>query len=263
MDESLEAANEFLLISGGEFRVLDVAVIFLVFEAVDHRLKRIVVFAFALLHADDNVAVHLNEAAVAIPGKTLVLSGGREGENRLVVKTKIEDGIHHARHGIARARAHGYEEGKAGGVTELVAHDFLHILHAGFHLGLKRSWIGAFIGVKIGANLRRDGEAGRHGEADAGHLREIGALAPEEVLHGTIAIGLAGAPGVDAFERLAFGGGFRSGFLGSGLFARGLLSSGFLSHVIGGNRTKGPPSQRLGAGVSTMEAGGIKRFSGA
>jgi len=38
-------------------------------------------------------------------------------------------------------------------VTELVAHDLLHVLHAGGELDLQRGGIGALVGVEIGADL--------------------------------------------------------------------------------------------------------------
>jgi hypothetical protein len=45
-------------------------------KLVDDGLERLVILAFALLHAEHDVAVHLDEAAVAVPGEALV-AGGR------------------------------------------------------------------------------------------------------------------------------------------------------------------------------------------
>ena len=39
--------------------------------------ERLVIFAFAFLHAHDDVAIHLDETAVTIPRETLVLRRGR------------------------------------------------------------------------------------------------------------------------------------------------------------------------------------------
>ena len=44
------------------------------------------------------------------------------------------------------------------------------------------------------------GESGRHGEADAGHLGEVGAFAAEEGLHGAVAVGFFVPPGVNVFR---------------------------------------------------------------
>jgi hypothetical protein len=67
--------DEFLLVLGGELRSPRCPVVFLVLEALDDGLERLVVFAFALLHAEHDVAIHLDEAAVAVPGEALVLGG--------------------------------------------------------------------------------------------------------------------------------------------------------------------------------------------
>ena len=40
-------------------------------------------------------------------------------------------------------------------------------------------------------------EAGRHGQADVGHLGEVGALAAEQVLHLGVAVRLAAAEEID------------------------------------------------------------------
>ena len=56
--------------------------ILLVLELVDDDFERLVVFAFALLHAEDDVAIHLDEAAVAVPGEALVLGGRRRARAR-------------------------------------------------------------------------------------------------------------------------------------------------------------------------------------
>ena len=51
--------------------------------------------------------------------------------------------------------------------------------------------IGLAVGVIIGADLGRNGEAGRNGQAQIGHFGQIGALAAEQVLHRAGAFGLA------------------------------------------------------------------------
>jgi len=199
LDERLEARHEFLLVIGGELGVLDVRVIFLVLVAVDDRFKRLVILVFALLHAQDDVAIHLDEAAVAIPREAGVLGGVDQREHRLVIQTEVQNGVHHAGHGIAGTGADGDEQREALGVAELVAHDFFHVGDAGLHLRLEFLGISLFVRVEIRADFGGDGETGGHGQADAGHFREIGALAAEEGLHRAIAVGLFVAPGVYVF----------------------------------------------------------------
>ena len=41
----------------------------------------------------------------------------------------------------------------------------------------------AAVGVEVGADVGGEGEAGGHGQADVGHLGEVGPLAAEQILH--------------------------------------------------------------------------------
>jgi hypothetical protein len=198
-DEFFEELDEFLLVSAVSSLSTMSLVVFRVLVFVDDRLERLVVFAFALLHAEDDIAIHLNEAAVAIPREALVVRGLREREDGLIVEAEVEDRVHHARHGVASAGTDGYEEREAFRVAEFRAHDFFHVAHAGFHLGLEFLWIGLFVVVEIGADLCGNREAGRHGEADASHLGEVGSLAAEEGFHLSVAVGFRGSEGVNIF----------------------------------------------------------------
>ena len=48
-------------------------------ELVNHRFEWLVIFFRLLLNAHDNVAVHLNESAVTIPGEALIFRRFRDG----------------------------------------------------------------------------------------------------------------------------------------------------------------------------------------
>ncbi len=56
-----------------------------------------------VVEAHDDIAIHLNEAAVAVPGETGITRIVAERLDGAVVEAKIENGVHHARHGGARA----------------------------------------------------------------------------------------------------------------------------------------------------------------
>ena len=199
-DECLEALDELLLVLGGQRGVFDVGVVLLMLELMDDRLERFMVFALALLHPEHDVAVHLDEAAVAIPGEPAIFGGGFEGDHRLVVEAQVQDGVHHAGHGIPGAGANCQQQRHAGSGTELGAHDLLHVDHAGLHLRLEFLRIGLLVGVEVGAHLSGDGESRRHRKADAGHFGQVGTFAAQEGFHGAIAIGFFVTPGVNVFR---------------------------------------------------------------
>src|SRR3546814_6958045 len=81
-------------------------------------------FERAVVEAKNNVRIHLNEAAIAFPGKTLVARCGSKALNRLIVKAKIKDSVHHARHGHTRAGTDGYKQ-RVGSIAETLASDTL------------------------------------------------------------------------------------------------------------------------------------------
>ena len=175
--------DQFLLVVGSQIAVDDVLFVLLVFELFDHNFKRLMIFAFALLHAQNDVAVHLDKAAVAVPRESLVLRCSDERQNGLIVKSEIQNRVHHARHGVASPGTNGNKQRHALGITELATHDLFHVLDASFHLALKFLRVGLLVRVEVGAYFGRDGESGRHWEVDAGHFREIRALAAEQRLH--------------------------------------------------------------------------------
>ena len=188
-DEFLEFTDEYLEVVGGEVRVLGVCIAeqFL-FDLLDHQLEWLLVLGGEFLHTHDHVTVHLNEPAVAVPSEAWITAGFSERIHGLVVETKVKDGVHHARHGLASTGANGKQK-RVALVAELLAELFLHQFHSIFHLRLKHLGIGALVGVVIGADLRGDGETRRHRQADAGHLCEVRPLTAEQFLHFPVAIG--------------------------------------------------------------------------
>ena len=246
----LHAGDELLVVVGGELAVIGVGVVeTLLLEVVDDGFKRIDIFTSGGLDTHDHVAIHLNEAAVAIPSESWVLGRGLEGLDGIVVEAEVEDRVHHARHRVAGTGANGDEEREAFGVTKLGAHALFHLLDARLNLALELDGILAAVVVEVCADLGGDGEASRNGKANAAHLSEIRALASEEVLHRGVAVSFAIAPRVNVF--LGFGllcGGFlfSGGLAGlrGGLFDRffdGLFGCGFCCHkgsVVKGNRTR-------------------------
>ena len=79
-DQRLEPLDQFLQVGFGEFGVFFDAA--LVLEAVHHFIERFVFVFVTLLHAHHDVAVHLHEAAVGIPGEAAVAGGGLAGPRR-------------------------------------------------------------------------------------------------------------------------------------------------------------------------------------
>jgi hypothetical protein len=189
--------------------------------------------AGGLLH--DDIGVHHHQAAVSVVDEPGIVGLLDEAGDGLGGEADVEDGLHHAGHGLAGARTHAKQE-RIRGVTEFLAHDLFDPLEAIHDLLVELFGIFAVILVIQGADFGGDGEAGRYRDAQVDHLGNVGPLAAEEVLHFGGAIGLARAEEIDqhAFLRLARGFlcglfyGFLGGFLCGGLLGSGLLCSRFL-----------------------------------
>ena len=148
----------------------------------------------------DHVGEHLDEAAVGVPGETGIVGLLDQAVDGLVVQTQVQHRVHHARHGHRRAGAHGHEQ-RVVGIADLLAHAALEVLAVGLD-GVERALGPGVAGAGVlHAGLARDGEAGRHGKPDVGHLGEVGALAAEDRLHARVALGHVVALGVLA-ERI-------------------------------------------------------------
>ncbi len=149
-----------------------------------------------VLQAEDDVRIHLDEAAVAVPGEARVAGDCGEALDRRVVEAEVEDGVHHPRHGDAGAGADRDEQG-IGRVAEALAANALDMGEAFRHFGAEAVGKRLPFGIVTGAHLGRDGEARGHGQADRGHLGEVGALAAEERLVARLAVRDSAAEAVD------------------------------------------------------------------
>ncbi len=204
LHQGFETFDQFLQVVGGEFRILEVVIaITLVLETADDRFEGLVIFSRQYLHAQHHVAIHLDEAAIAVPGETFVVGRLDQRQNGFVVEAKVQDRVHHAGHRIARAGANGDEQRHGVSVAEPGAHNFFHVGDADLDLGLEVLRISPPGGVVISADVRGDGETRRHGQPDAGHFGQVGAFAAQERLHRPVAVGLLVSKQINVFLGLA------------------------------------------------------------
>ena len=179
--ELLEGARELLQRLDVELGVvLDAAV---GLDALD------LVLELLALDAAHDVAEHLHEAPVGVPREALVVGLLGQPLHRLVVEPEVQDGVEHARHRLARARAHRHEQ-RVVGVAEPLARVLLEPLQRLVDLLLQA--LGKGVLAHVGhARLGGDREPARHpvGPEDARHLRDVGALASQQLAHVPRALG--------------------------------------------------------------------------
>jgi hypothetical protein len=139
---------------------------------------------------EHDVGVHLDEAAIAVPGEALVARRLGKAQHRLVVEAEVQHRVHHARHRGTGAGSDRDQE-RIGGVAELDADDLLYLDERLLQLVLQFGRIGLLVVVEVGADLGGDRETRRHRQAEARHLGQVGALAAQQIAHLGAALGLA------------------------------------------------------------------------
>ena len=134
--------------------------------------------------AAHDVAEHLHEAPVRVGGEALVPGARGEARDRLVVQAEVEDGVEHARHRLARARAHRDEQ-RVLRVAEPLAGAATRAGRAPRRPARSRPAGRSAVAHVGDAGRGRDREAGGHAHraADARHLGDVGALAAEQLAH--------------------------------------------------------------------------------
>ena len=196
-DQRLEFADHVFEIVHGETGVELDALLFLDF--VDHHFERIMLFLRFGLEAHDHVAVHLDETAVGIPGETLVTGLFGQTGNRFIIESEVENGVHHARHGSARAGANRNQQ-RIGRIAELLAHFLFNKRHPLLDIGFDQleDGVSTLLGIDR-AGFGADGETGWDGDTQAAHFSQIGPLAAQCVFHVCGTVGLRRTKYVDQF----------------------------------------------------------------
>ena len=141
-----------------------------VLEIVNDHFKRFVVFVRPFLHVHDDIAIHLNEPTITVPGEPLILGGLCQGPHSFIIQAKIQNRVHHAGHRIAGAGADRDEQRHGRFGTKLRAHDFFNARDGGFDLRIEGFRIGFLFAVIVGADFRCNSKTRRHRKTDAAHL---------------------------------------------------------------------------------------------
>ena len=174
----LELLGQLFQIVGGQLGVHGDAALGL--HLVDELLKVL------LAHFHNHVGVHLDESPIAVVGPAGVAGLLGHDLDHFLVEAKVQDGVHHARHGSAGAGT-DRDQQRVLLVTELLSGDFLHLAHILHDLGLNLVIDLAAVLVVLCAGFRADGEALGHRQAQLGHLSQVSALTAKKLTHRTVA----------------------------------------------------------------------------
>ena len=126
----------------------------------------------------DHFAIHLDEAAVAVPRETFVTGLLSDGRHGLVGDTKVEDGVHHSGHGEHCSGTHRNQQ-RTLGAAEFASRTFLQPSQT--RVDLIRQAVGPLSAPVHGFHTGRRGDCEGIGDRDPdpGHLGDARALSSE------------------------------------------------------------------------------------
>ena len=133
-------------------------------------------FEMVVLNAKHHIAIHLNKPAVTVIGKTTITRNRRQGFDRLVIQTKVQNRIHHAGHGCPRTRTNRYQKGIVC-VAKLAPDQFFNCRQCRFDFGIQTIRVGTIIVIKRRADFGCNGKARRDRKPKIAHLGKVCALA--------------------------------------------------------------------------------------
>ena len=132
--------------------------------------------------AEHDLAKHLHEASVRVPGEARVATLERQTTHGRIVEAEVEDRVHHPRHREDGTRANADQE-RLLWIAETTASTLLERVEPLEDACPESIRPDPFGLHGIDAGLRRDGKTIGHRNADALHLCDVGSLASEQVPH--------------------------------------------------------------------------------
>ena len=173
----LEDAHQFLQVLGSQVNVVLNALGFL--HLVDLDLEQ------ALRDHHNNVCKHLHETAVAVVCEAGVAGLLCQTFHSLIVQAQVQDGIHHAGHGLTGTGTDRDQQG-VGVVAKLLAGDLFQTLEMLEDVSSDIVIDLTAVCIVLGAGIRGDGEALGNRHTGSSHLCQTGTLAAQSILHGDL-----------------------------------------------------------------------------
>ena len=173
----LEGADQFLQVVSSQVHVVLDALGFL--HLVDLDLEQ------ALRDHHNNVCKHLHETAVAVVCEAGVAGLLGQALNSLVVQAQVQDGVHHAGHGLTGTGTDRDQQG-VGVVAKLLAGDLFQTLEMLEDVSSDIVIDLTAVCIVLGAGIRGDGEALGNRHTGSSHLCQTGTLAAQSILHGDL-----------------------------------------------------------------------------
>ena len=142
---------------------------------------------FALGNFHNDIGEHLNKSSVAVPCPAGIVGFCRQCFYYFFIQSKVQNGIHHARHGGTCAGTDRNQKRILFG-SKFLSCDLLHLADVLCNLASDLIVDLPSILIVLCAGLSGNGEALRNGKTKVGHLRKVCALAAEQLAHILVAL---------------------------------------------------------------------------
>ena len=137
--------------------------------------------------AEHGLAEHLDQPPVGVPGEPLAAGLLGQAGHRRVGQPDVQHRLHHAGHREFRPGPHTDQQ-RVIRVTQTAAHLLLKLPQMLGYLGVQPRGHVAVLQV-LPAGFRGDDETGRNGQAEVGHLGQVGSLAAKQVFEVLVSLG--------------------------------------------------------------------------
>ena len=194
---SLELLHEFLKVF--HLKLVIQLHAFSMFHIFYNSLERVYIFLVHRLHTQHHVAIHLHETTVRVPCKACIARLTRQAFHHFVIQAKIQDSVHHARHGSACTRTNGNQQ-RILHITEFGTHQRLHMGNGLFNFILQQS--NDFIlphFIIFRTNFCRYCKARRNRNPYKVHFCKVGTFPTQKVSHIGLSFCLAVTKGINSF----------------------------------------------------------------
>ena len=138
-------------------------------------------------HAEDDVAVHLEESPIRVVGESRRAAYAGQPDHGLIVEPEIEDRFHHPRHRYRSAGPDRHEQ-RVARIAEPFPRRLLQSEERALDRRAQRGG-GRSGSQEVDASAAGDRKPRGDGHPEVGHLGEIRALATEHITHGPRAVG--------------------------------------------------------------------------
>ncbi len=160
-------------------------------------------FEVVVIDVEHHVAVHLNEAAIAVIGEANVARRFGQRFDGLGIEAEVQHRIHHAGHGSARAGTNRQQQRHFGAV-ELAFHDVFKLGNGRADLILQFARIGFAVVVVVRADFGGYGEPRRHRRTNFTHFAQVGTLAAQQIAQFLTAVCGAATKAIYPFSHICF-----------------------------------------------------------